>query len=83
MFDSLAERASVEPLLSCAIIFFDSKPAGSRAPERCSQPDITADAVQRLTELGWLAQERRTNRDAVTSAVVRLAAHTLNLGSTR
>ena len=82
MFDSLAERASVEPV-AIMCYHFDSKPAGSRAPERCSQPDITADAVQPLTELGWLAQERRTNRDAVTSAVVRLAAHTLNLGSTR
>jgi len=41
---------------------------------------IGADAVQRLAELGWLAPAKRTNRDAVTSAVVRLAAHALGLG---
>ena len=44
---------------------------------------IGADAVQRLTELGWLAPPGRTNRDAVTSAVVRLAANALGLGPTR
>ena len=44
---------------------------------------IGADAVQRLTELGWLAPADRANRDAVTSAVVRLAAHALGLGPTR
>jgi hypothetical protein len=44
---------------------------------------IGADAVQRLTELGWLASAHRANRDAVTSAVVRLAAHALGLGPTR
>jgi hypothetical protein len=44
---------------------------------------IGADAVQRLTELGWLAPARRANRDAVTSAVVRLAAHALGLGPPR
>jgi hypothetical protein len=44
---------------------------------------VGADAVQRLTELGWLAPTDRANRDAVTSAVVRLAAHALGLGPTR
>jgi hypothetical protein len=44
---------------------------------------IGADAVQRLTELGWLAPAGRTNRVAVTSAVVRLASHALGLGPTR
>ena len=44
---------------------------------------IGADAVQRLIELGWLAPADRANRDAVTSAVVRLAAHALGLGQTR
>jgi hypothetical protein len=44
---------------------------------------IGADAVQRLTEKGWLARADRGNRDAVTSAVVRLAAHALGLGPTR
>jgi hypothetical protein len=44
---------------------------------------VGSDAVQRLTELGWLAPEGRTDRDAVTSAVVRLAAHALGLGPTR
>ena len=44
---------------------------------------VGADAVQRLAELGWLAPAKRTNRDAVTSAVVRLAAHALGLGPTR
>jgi hypothetical protein len=44
---------------------------------------IGADAVQHLTELGWLAPGRRTNRDAVTTAVVRLAAHALGLGPTK
>jgi hypothetical protein len=44
---------------------------------------VGADAVQRLTELGWLAPANRANRDAVTSAVVRLAAHALGLAPTR
>jgi hypothetical protein len=33
--------------------------------------------------IGWLAHAGRTNRDALTSAVVRLAAHALGLGPTR
>ena len=41
------------------------------------------DAVQRLTELGWLDSDRRADRAAVTTAVVRLAAHALGLGPTR
>jgi hypothetical protein len=44
---------------------------------------VGADAVQRLTELGWLAPTKRTNRDAVTTALVRLAAHALGLGPPR
>jgi hypothetical protein len=44
---------------------------------------IGADAVQRLTELGWLAPADRANRVAVRSAIVRLAAHALGLGPTR
>jgi hypothetical protein len=44
---------------------------------------IGADAVERLIGLGWLAPAGRTNRNAVTSAVVRLAAHALGLGPTR
>lgn len=44
---------------------------------------IGADAVQRLIEIGWLAPGDRGNRDAVTSAVVRLAGHALGLGPTR
>jgi hypothetical protein len=43
---------------------------------------IGADAVQRLIEIGWLAPADRGNRDAVTSAVVRLAAHAAGLGPT-
>ena len=38
---------------------------------------LGADAVQRLTELRWLASADRANPAAVTSAVVRLAAHAL------
>jgi hypothetical protein len=44
---------------------------------------IGADAVQRLIELGWLAPAKRTNREAVTSAVVGLAAQALGLGQPR
>ena len=44
---------------------------------------IGADAVQRLINLGWLPSAERANRDAVTSAVVRLAAHALGLRPTR
>jgi len=43
---------------------------------------IGADAVERLIKLGWLAPAERANRDAVTSAVVRLATHALRLGPT-
>jgi len=43
---------------------------------------IGADAVRRLSELGWLTPAEGTNRDAVTSAVVRLAAHALGLRPT-
>jgi hypothetical protein len=44
---------------------------------------IGADAVQRLIEIGWLAPDERGNRDAVRSAVVRLATHALGLKSTQ
>jgi hypothetical protein len=44
---------------------------------------IGPDAVQRLTELGWLAPADRAKRGAVTTAVVRLAANALGLGPTR
>jgi hypothetical protein len=44
---------------------------------------IGADAIQRLTELGWLAPADQDNRDAVRTAVVRLATHALGFGPTR
>jgi hypothetical protein len=40
---------------------------------------IGADAVRSLVELGWLTPERRGDRDAVRSAIIRLAARALAL----
>jgi hypothetical protein len=40
---------------------------------------IGADAVQSLIELGWLDPARRGDRDAVRSAIIRLAARALAL----
>ena len=45
--------------------------------------EVVGTALDGLIELGWLAPAKRANRDAVTSAVVRLAAHALGLGPTR
>jgi hypothetical protein len=49
-------------------------------PSRCLPAYAIVRAVQRLIEIGWLAPADRGNRDAVTSAVVRLAAHAAGLG---
>ncbi len=40
---------------------------------------VGADAVRSLIELGWLDPEHRSDRDAVRSAIIRLAARALAL----
>jgi hypothetical protein len=40
---------------------------------------VGADAVRSLIELGWLDPEHRGDRDAVRSAIIRLAARALAL----
>ena len=40
---------------------------------------VAPDAVQRLVNSGWLTESEREDRDAVTTALVRTSAASLNL----